>query len=208
MKIAYIVPNLQQAGPIILVQSLVKHLSKQVEEICVFYIDECESPISMDCHTEKIYYNIPLDFDNYDIIHCHTAKADLYGYIWKHKMKKNLLMTTIHQDTFYTERLRLGKIYGTLYSSIWLAIQNQLDALVTISKQTQYTYQPYFKRDIHVIYNGVNCEEGKVDDSLLNKISSFKEKSSILLGTYALMMYSKKIKNEKNKSLLCDIFFK
>lgn len=96
-------------------------------------------------------------------------------------------MTTIHQDTFYTERLRLGKFYGTIYSSIWLAMQNQLDALVTISKQTHDTYQSYFKKDIHVIYNGVNCEEGKVDETLIKKISSFKKDGLVLLGTYALI---------------------
>ena len=147
MRIAYILPNLRQTGPIILVQSLVKYLFQQVEEVCVYYIGECEHPVKMDCEVHKIFYNKPFEFDRYDIIHCHTAKSDLYGFIWQHKMKHSLLITTIHQDSYFTEQVRLGKFWGTLYTSIWLAFQNRLDSLVTISAQTKNSYQKYFGKE-------------------------------------------------------------
>lgn len=187
MNIAYIVPNLQQTGPIILVQSLVRHLVNIVDKIDVFYIDDCEKPIHMDCQIHKIYYNKPFNFDDYDIIHCHTAKADLYGFLWRWKIKKAKLITTIHQDTFITESYRLGKFWGPIYTRIWLKVQNTLDGIVAISNQIRDTYQKYFNQEITTIYNGVDCEEGIIDSRVSDIIKGFKDKNHIILGTYALI---------------------
>ena len=186
MRIAYIVPNLQQTGPIIVVQSLVKYLSKD-HNIVVFYIDDCDSPIKMDCETKKIFYDEPFDFDEYDVIHCHTAKPDLYAFLWMHEIHHPLLITTIHQDSFYTEKVRLGNILGVIYTHLWLKVQKQFDKHVTISKQIKGLYQKYFPQEIDVIYNGVNCESGILNCSIVDKISNFKKKDTILLGTYALI---------------------
>lgn len=187
MNIAYIVPNLQQTGPIIVVQSLVKFLANSGNRVTVYYIDECESPIVMGCKTQKIFYDEPFPFDEFDVIHCHTAKSDLYALFWINRMHRSLLVTTIHQDSFYTEKLRLGKINGVFYTHLWLKVQKLFDGQITISKQIKELYQKYFPKEINVIYNGVNCEEGGVDDIIVKQIRDFKKEGSILLGTFALI---------------------
>ena len=188
MNIAYVVPNLQQTGPIIVVQSLVKFLAND-NFIVVYYIDECNYPIAMGCETKKIFYDEPFPFDDYDIIHCHTAKSDLYAFFWMNDMHHPFVLTTIHQDSFYTEKLRLGSVKGNIYTHMWLKVQRQFDGQITISKQIKNLYQKYFPKEINVIYNGVNCEDGELDKSIVKQINDFKRErdNSVLLGTYALI---------------------
>lgn len=187
MKIAYILPNLQRTGPIIVVSSLVKYLVDKVDKIDVFYLDECKSPINFDCPVHKISYLKAINFNGYNIIHSHTAKADLYCFIWKWKIKHSKVITTIHQDTFITEMYRLGNLCGRVYTRIWLRVQNNFEYIVAISKQVKDAYQKYFSKNIQIIYNGVDCGHCILDNTILESIRKFCTKKSVILGTCAFI---------------------
>lgn len=187
MKIAYILPNLQRTGPILVVYSLVKFLVGKVDKIDVFYLDECEAPVKFDCPVHKISYLKAFDFNSYNIIHSHTAKADLYCFIWKWKIKYAKVVTTIHQDTFITEMYRLGKVCGWIYTRIWLRLQNEFEYIVAISKQVKDTYQKYFSKNIQIIYNGVYCNKCVLDAKISESIREFCTDDSLILGTCAFI---------------------
>lgn len=193
MKIAYIVPNLAQTGPMIVMQNLVRYLKDKVDKIHVYYIDERENTISIDAPTEKLSYLKPINFDKYDIIHCHCAKSDLYAFLWKYKMKHAKVITTIHQDTFITESYHFGKVAGRIYSRLWLKMQSRFDGVVCISEQVRKKYQRYFNTNVTTIYNGVHCEKSankSLDQSILSHIQNLHERY-VVLGTYALIVKRK-----------------
>lgn len=187
MKVAYILPNLRETGPIIVVQNIVRCLINHVEDICVFYLAETDKPIDFCCHTERITYFKSIDFDCFDIIHCHCAKSDLYAYFWKWKIRKAKILTTIHQDTYITESYRLGKVIGYIYTTLWLRIQNKFDGIICISNQIKDIYSKYLSTDITRIYNGIYCEKTEsVDAEILETINKLKQNYKVL-GTYALV---------------------
>lgn len=187
MKIAYIIPSLKETGPIIVVQNIVRSLVNQVESISVFYLDETDKPIDFCCPTLKITYFKSIDFDSFDIVHCHCAKSDLYAFLWKWKIHKAKILTTIHQDTYITESYRLGKTIGYIYTTLWLHIQNKYDGIICISNQIKDIYSKYISTDITRIYNGIYCEKTKyVDKTILEAITKLKRNYKVL-GTYALI---------------------
>lgn len=196
MKIAYIIPGIPQTGPVVVIQNLVRYLIKQVDKVDVYYLYDVDQPVHFDCDIHRINYQTPFDFDDYDIIHTHTAKADLYGAIWSWKMKKAKLVTTIHQDTFVTEKYRIGAFWGPIYVYAWMLLQRFcFDGVIFISKQIRDTYEKYFKGAKTIIYNGVYCDYSiPVNKHFISEINDLKAKGLKLLGTYALIMKRKGIK--------------
>lgn len=195
MKIAYVIPGIPQTGPVVVIQNLVRYLVKQVEKVDVYYLYDVDKPVSFDCEVHRINYQTPFNFDDYDIVHTHTAKADLYGAIWSWKMKRAKLVTTIHQDTFITEKYRIGPFWGALYVYSWMFLQRLcFDGVIFISRQIRDIYDKYFKGEKTIIYNGVYCDYSTpVNDSFIRDIKMMKAKGLKILGTYALIMKRKGI---------------
>lgn len=197
MKIAYVIPGIQRVGPVIVIQNLVKYLvkNKKAEKIDVYYLYDVKNPVAFDCKVHRISYLKPFNFDDYDIIHTHMAKADLYGAIWSWKIKHAKLITTIHQDTFVTERYRIGRLFSPLYVYTWMLLQRLFyNGVIFISKQIYDTYERYYKCTKKVIYNGVYTDDTiPVNQEFSIKIKELKAKGLKMLGTYALIMKRKGI---------------
>lgn len=187
MKIAYIVPSLINQGPIIVVQSLVKHLASKVECIDVFYFDE-KSILKFDCHTEKIDFNTAINFDKYDIIHSHCLRPDRYLIKWKNKINKAKTVTTLHQDTFKSLSFEYPWYKSIIYSIYWLHIQSKFRYIISISNQITNKYNFLFNNKIHTIYNGCEVIDKKdfiYNNEITNKIISLKNKGYKLIGNFA-----------------------
>ena len=89
MNIAYIIPKRINAGPILVVQELVKQMILHGHSCIVFYFDEGQE-INFLCSTKKISFSQRIDFNSYDIIHTHGLRPDLY--IFLHKPVKQTVL--------------------------------------------------------------------------------------------------------------------
>ena len=78
MKIAYILPSLRNQGPVIVVKNIVDYLVEWGVEIDVFYFDDFPSAMYFNCPVKKISMKTCIDFEQYDIVHSHCLRPDIY----------------------------------------------------------------------------------------------------------------------------------
>lgn len=185
MKIAYIIPSLVNTGPQVVVYNLVKNLVSQFE-IDVYYFDDIFS-LEFDCPTHKIKMNKPIDFDYYDIIHSHCLRPDLYVFLWRNKIKRAKIITTLHQDTYQTFSYQYSSFTSYIATFIWTKIQSVFDGVVCISNQLKNSYNRKIRSELYTIYNGCSLNYTDIIDlSIITSITNIKERY-IILGSFALV---------------------
>ena len=152
MKVAFIVPSLQNLGPTIVVNTIIKHLCYNGVEMSVYYFDESEA-MDFNCPVYKIVNNSPIDFDSFDIIHSNMYRPDKYVYHWKHRIRKAKIVTTIHQDIFRNLRYNYNCIISVCFTPLWIKYIKKFDRKIFISNTIKNLYS--FENSL-VSHNGID----------------------------------------------------
>lgn len=187
MKIAYILPSLRNQGPIVVVKNIVDCLVEWGNEIDVFYFDEYPSVMVFNSPVKRITMKEPINFDQYDIIHSHCMRPDMYVSKWKKKINKAKIISTLHQDTYRSFRYQYNAILSYMFTKYWCFLQSGFDGVISISRQLEEKYKGCIKTPMTTVYNGciINID-GEVDDEIVKRIQKMKEQYKIL-GTYAFV---------------------
>lgn len=186
MKIAYILPSLQNTGPIIVAKSLTDYLTLHSCKIDVYYFDDL-IPMPFSCTTSRITMNERIDFDKYDIIHSHCLRPDRYVVKWKKYICKAKLVTTLHQDTYRSFRYQYNALLSNFFTWYWCKIQSQFDGVISISNQLKDSYQDKINSKITTVYNGCPLDFDETSDvAIMDKLKQI-GKEYKLLGTYAFV---------------------
>ena len=82
MRVLFIVPSLKNAGPVIVVYDLVHLLIKRGYKCCVCYFDKVEE-LSFNCDVVQISMRQKINFSDYDIVHTHGYRPQLYVFLHK-----------------------------------------------------------------------------------------------------------------------------
>jgi glycosyltransferase involved in cell wall biosynthesis len=196
MRIAYILPSLAQKGPIIVVYDLINYLvkKKEIKDITVFYFDN-KVELNFLCKVQKINFKEDIPFQNYDIIHSHMLRPDLYIFTKKilGKIKKSKLITTLHQYNYENLSYYLNsKVKAYVFSKFWNIILLSFDKVVCLSEDMKTYYKKQFipSKKLEVIYNGRPIPDIENDNDSIIEIELFKRlknKNSIILGTSCLI---------------------
>jgi glycosyltransferase involved in cell wall biosynthesis len=190
MKIAYILPSLQNQGPVIVAKSLVDYLTAKGCTVDVFYFDELP-PMRFNCITRRITMNECINFDEYDIIHAHCLRPDRYVVKWKKNIHRAKLLTTLHQDTYRSFRYRYNPLLSGLLTWYWCRLQSRFDGVISISNQLKDIYTDKIKAGITTVYNGCPVAfDATADSSITDKLQSIKKEYK-LLGAYAYVTRGK-----------------
>lgn len=185
MKIAYILPSLRNQGPIIVAKNLVDYLVEWRHVVYVYYFDELPSAMDFRCPTKRITMKQAIDFDQYDIVHSHCLRPDMYLYKWRRHIQKAKVISTLHQDTFSTFRYQYNSLYSYIITKYWCHLYSRFDGVVSISNQLKDSYEKQISIPMTTIYNGCAINiDGKVDENIISDILKLKIKYKIL-GTYA-----------------------
>jgi glycosyltransferase involved in cell wall biosynthesis len=198
MKIAYILPSLAKKGPIIVVYDLINELikCKEVDEIIVYYFDDIRE-LNFPCKTIKISFWKSIDFDNFDIIHAHMLRPDIYVFLRKiiGKIKKAKLISTLHQYNYPILKYGLkSKFKAYVASLLWNVIfLSPYDVIVCLTEDMMKYYKRYIglkNKNIRVINNGRPLphfnEDINKDDEIFKTIHK-DHKDSIIIGTSCLL---------------------
>lgn len=86
MRILFIVPSLKNAGPVIVVYDLVHLLIKRGHKCFVCYFDKIEE-LKFDCEVVQISMGQKLNFSDYDIVHTHGYRPQLYVFCINHGIR-------------------------------------------------------------------------------------------------------------------------
>lgn len=140
MRILFIVPSLKNAGPVVVVNDLVHLLIKRGHKCRVCYFDRIEE-LSFECNVAQISMRQRIDFNDYDIVHTHGYRPQLYAFLHKPWNKCcTKFVTTMHNYLFSDFGYTYGKIRGLIYGALYLLVNLRADKIVALSKDALHYY--------------------------------------------------------------------
>jgi len=189
MKIAYIVPSLANKGPILVVKDLCEYLISKGHECKVFCFDNIQE-LKMHCPIERVSFKHKIDFTNWDIIHSHMLRPDLWVFVHKPWIKKcsTKFVTTIHQNIIQTLTSDYVFFIGFLVGMIWKFTLRRFNHIVVLTNEHIKTLREINKNKISVIQNGRDIDINlSIDQEDVKLISLFSSKYRKLIGTNSII---------------------
>lgn len=154
MKIAYIITSLAQEGPANVVMDLVKVMMAHGHYCKVYYFDDKSNEHIFPCETQKIKFSEKIPFNDYDIIHTHSLRPDIYAFFHKPFASKSKLICTIHNFVFNDLISDHGRIKGIIGGIIWQIARYRNDRIIVLNKTAQHYYSRWFNnKKIRIAYN-------------------------------------------------------
>ena len=181
MKVAIIIPNLSRNGPIIYVEYLVEYLLKIGVIVEVYCFENVDNIKGLDVKIRRVKFLNSVNFDEYDIVHSHTIKADLFALKHFYKIKNKWVITT---HNLY--KMDLSLLYSPLksfvISFIWrIAFYYCRNIIVFSRSMKEYYLKEIGLKNYGIIRTGVPVGHVKnIDENDYEKLIILKKKYSII----------------------------
>ncbi|TCS91648.1 glycosyltransferase involved in cell wall biosynthesis [Keratinibaculum paraultunense] len=225
MKVLHLISGGDTGGAKTHVISLIKELNKLIDAkvICfiedIFYYDALEAGIDIEVFKQKKRTDISvvkrleeeIIRKDYDIIHCHGARANFIAMFLKNKIKKPMI-TTIHSDykLDFKDNFYKRIVYTTLNS---IALK-KFDYYIAISDTFKDMMESRgFEGDkIFTVYNGIDLEseieyvskeeflkrynisgEGKLIVGIIARLDAVKDHETFIKGAYKVLQQRKDV---------------
>jgi len=174
MNIAMLLPSLARTGPGIVVQDLCTEYVKFGHKCKVLYFDNIVE-LEMPCETQRIKFRQSFDFDNWDIIHSHMFRPDLYLFFHRRKINRAKTISTLHNPISVSELHKTYSLGQSLCGGLlWPLSLCSINHIVTLNPITHDELCPNLKKKSSVIFNGRDITVNKDPLSLLNSDSKLK----------------------------------
>lgn len=192
-KILYIISALNSKAPNKLALNLADFMVNKGHDVSVAYFDK-QIHVNLNDSIDYININLSqsLNFNEYDIVHSHMFKADIYSSINKPFITDTKFVTTFH-CYIYPELLNYyGKIMSIFYSFIWILLSFRFDMIVALTNHMNEYYRKFFLRKLFTIYNGIDI---KYSDAVNHQIKEFigDKDNYLVIGTYCNLIERKNI---------------
>lgn len=194
MKIAMIVPALINKGPVIVAKELINYYLKQGHQCTVYYFDK-KINLDFPCETKRIGFFKKINIEDFDIIHTHTFRPDLYLFFhyFFTKRRKTKFVSTLHQPlTYKAISLNKNKLIAIIYFLLSKLSHRVMDMNVLLSSEQLRLSSPYLKGENKcIITNGRNIQFSEIlslEDKI--KISNLKSKYKII-GSVSVVNHRK-----------------
>lgn len=187
MKIAYILSSLENAGPIVVAYELVQQLIKHNHTVEVFYFDD-KIDLDFPCSIHKISMWKQFKFHNYDLVHCHGLRPDLFVLLHKPMFCKTPICTTIHSYMFLDHAYKYGKFWSQITVRMVLASTIRDDRIILLSKDMLAYYKDYLpNRKLTYAYNTRSCKsDSTLEHEEIEKLLAFKGNNILLCSVSGL----------------------
>lgn len=187
MKIAYILPSLANSGPVIVAQDLAKVLVAHGHQVEVFYFDD-RVELKFPCRTTRISMGSSFDFRNFDVVHCHGFRPDVFAALHKPLRCKTPVCTTIHSYMFSDHVFKRGRVLGNITARMVLASTFRDDKVITLSQNMRDYYSDYLPNaKLTFAYNSRECDsELRLSDEEEAQLLQFKGDSPLLCSVSGL----------------------
>lgn len=159
MRIAYILSSLANSGPIIVAHDLAELMVAHGHDVKVFYFDD-KVGLDFPCPTIRIKMTSRLRFDDFDVVHCHGLRPDLFVSLHKPIFAcKTRCFTTIHSYMFQDHAFKYGKRWAKITVRIVLAATMRANKVIVLSKNMMDYYKTYLpQRKLTYAYNSRLCD--------------------------------------------------
>lgn len=185
MKIAYILSSLENAGPINVAQDLVKVFLKNGHFCKVYYFSN-KKDVDFPCETKQISFRDNIDWNDFDVVHTHGGRPDLFVLLKKPLRCRAKVISTIHSNIFEDHVYKYGKVKAYFTTRAILRLTIRHDKVIVLSKTARDIYSSYIdNRKLAYIYN-TRIIDRTLDIEFADKavISDFKSKFEHIIGTF------------------------
>jgi glycosyltransferase involved in cell wall biosynthesis len=200
MRVAVILPRIDQLGPVKVIQNLVNSLDfSENIFVKVFYIDkDVDQSLRMSVPVERLdRRNFP--FSDFDIIHTNGIRPDLWAFLNRNKIRYHI--STIHNFVFEDLRFTYNNLISFLFGNLWLTLWKRADKLVCPSEAMKSYYSKWLpETEIVVIYNGIAESDSLAlpDNDVITAIEGFRSKGLRIIGNAAILTKIKGIEQILN----------
>lgn len=184
MRIAMIVPSLANKGPVIVAKDLCEQFEKIGHKCIVYYFDDIHG-LTMPCETKRISLVDKINFGDWDIVHTHGLRPDLYVRLHKPLIKKTKckFVSTQHNPISITALYQSYNLIKSIIGSIlWHFALTAMDEIVFLNSDTEKCTNLLLPIKSQVIYNGRDVEvvDNFEDDPHRDAIMSLRKKYNII----------------------------
>lgn len=216
MKVLHLISGGDTGGAKTAVLSLCQELSKyiQCDIVCFiqdsFYEEGLARGINIKVYEQKKRSDLGvlkklkalIEQENYDLIHCHGARANFVGMFLKWQVKKTFV-TTIHSDY----RLDFKGIWykQILYMPLNAIALRQMDKYIAVSRafKEMLLQRGFRKEDVFTVYNGVNPE----DISVKTSKAEFLERYGVPNDDKVIVGMAARLDNVKNPDMFINMAY-
>lgn len=172
MKVLHLISGGDTGGAKTHIISLIKGIDKLIDAkvICfikdVFYDDAKSSGINIEVYEQKGRADMSvirrlveeIEKEDYDIIHCHGARANFNAMFLKRKIKKPLI-TTVHSD--YKLDFKDNIYKNIVFTTLNKFALNRFEYYIAISDtfKEMLVSRGFNKDKIFIVYNGIDMEQ-------------------------------------------------
>ena len=150
-------PNLSNTGPNIVAKDLCTGLVRKGHVCQVFYFDDIVE-LDMPCSIERITNMKRFDFSNWDIIHSHMFRPDLYirlHTLFSRKKHRTRFISTLHNPISYRAlKIDYPLVHSLIGSFLWKFALRAFNELVVLNEDTYQQLSKVSKEHLHIIHNG------------------------------------------------------
>lgn len=186
MKIAYILTSLSNSGPIIVAYDLVKLMVANGHDVSVYYFDQ-KRDLAFPCYTQQINMKSKIDFNGFDVIHCHGFRPDVFVMVHKPLKCSARIFTTIHSYIFQDHKYAYGFVKSKITSWLVLLATFRSNKIILLSKHMLEYYSKFLPiTKLTYAYNTRDCGNATLDSNELAMIKSFKKTNPLLMSVSTL----------------------
>ena len=198
MKIAIIVPSLTNEAPVRIALSLAEGLAMKGHSVRVFYLKNVVNiSIPVNVPTTKISFFTKESFEDFDIVHTHMLKPDIFGACKKFCSSNNFkLVSTLHNYVYDELENYYNKFISIIFGTIWNISWIKFDKLFSLTKHSEgYYKRRSFNKNVSFVHNGhdIKITYEDFDKDISNKIIEMKGNNGYLIGTYCNLIQRKGI---------------
>lgn len=190
MKIAFLLPSLDEKGPEIFTENLIKGLLIQGCVCEVFYFNDSTRPINFPVRCTKISFYKAYDFSSFDIVQSTMAKPDIYMALHKNKIK-SIWVSAIH--CFMKEDLKQTYCFlkSWIYGKVWAEALKKTSNII-VSSNPMLTYYKKLLQNNSIRWELIPYGIPKpilesVDYDTSNKLLRLKSQYTVLVGCGSLI---------------------
>ena len=190
MRIAFILPSLENRGPNVFTQYLIKGLLDKVDYIEVFYFKE-KYGLTFPVKCSKIDFWKKADFSSFDIVHSTMAVPDIYSSL---RIPKNKWVVAMHNYVKEDVAMSHSKWRTLLINFLWIAALRKNKNCIVSSRPMLEYYKKLIGENIRysIIPYGISEKDYsnlQIED--INKINEFKAKGLTIVGSVGLLIKRK-----------------
>jgi glycosyltransferase involved in cell wall biosynthesis len=191
MKILYLVSALNTKAPNKLALNLASYMSAIGHSVSVGYFDDQVAvDLARNIRYCKLSFFKPINFKEYDIVHSHMLRADVYAFLRKPFFTSTKFISTFHCN-FYSElKNYYSKCIALFIACMWHCCAYRFDGVVVLTEHMKRCFSPFMYKNLVTIHNGVDIKDFDVSNAA---IARFIDEKCINVGTYCNLIPRKNV---------------